>query len=455
VESRALSADEESVLAASERGSLVERLTTPRRLFLALGIIVFVTFAAQIREVANHEGAFYRGGDVPVGSDFFVFYSAGQIAASGDGDQLYDLDRQRSEQARTLETDAFDGFLPFAYPAFVAVPYSLLAQVPFLWAYAISTLILLMATGATVWRLRSCSPTVSNQPLLVALAVFASQPLTATNFGGLATAFSLLCFAGFYALMRRGHQAIAGVWLGLLFYKPQLVLPMLLLILWRRQWRVAGIASLVGFALGLLGVVIAGPNWPRNFLDLARGEFYTNEAQASGDRMISLLGCAEQIFGLKSVWAHLIAGLFGAVLVGLLLIAWRNARPAGSQFPLQFGLAIAVTLIVSPHALFYEAALLILPIIFLIDSWRGETTRQSISPNQRLVLICLFASGYLWSLGPLLGFQLLAAVPVILAVMMWHELGLRLQLDQASDPWRFPLRVSWGESPNAPSGKRS
>jgi alpha-1,2-mannosyltransferase len=510
------------------RAPLIERLTTPRRLLLIFGVIVLVTLAAQVRAVAQREGPFYKGGEVPIGADFFVFYSAGQIVASGDGDQLYDLDRQRTEQARTLGTDDFDGFLPFAYPAFVAAPYAVLSRLPFLWAYAVNTALMLAATGAAIWRLRSVSTIVDDHPALVALAVFASQPLVATNFGGLATAFSLLCFAGCYVSLRGKHDATAGVWLGLLLYKPQLAVPLLLLLLWRGRWRVAGVAGLVGLGLGFMGAAVAGWNWPRNFIDLARGDFYTNEARASGDRMISLLGVAEKAFGPKSAMAYGIAGSIALAVVALLIVAWRGAQPEGHHFPLQFGLAVAATLALSPHALFYEASLLIIPILLVVDSWRGEaievsgrrangllaiarSTRESIpglsdgsrleptgeprasyglvlspggtsgsepgnsvpgfssggagsgnnpnttsiSPKHRLVLLCLFAFGYLWSLGPLLGFQPLAVVPLIVGLMAWLELPPMQRPGIKTVKWFQGLRFTWGESPNAPSGKRS
>jgi hypothetical protein len=167
--------------------------------------------------------------------------------------------------------------------------------------------------------------------------------------------------------------------------------------------------------------------------------------------------------------------------------------------------------LISPHALFYEASLLLLPIIFLIDSWRGDEfpvlgiranrvhtvavparesipglTRgsrlkptgahdrlvlspegtsvtepgnsfpgSSLSPNRRLILVCFFATGYLWLLGPLIGFQPLVMLPVIVAVLILKELAPWRRLGSTAAAWRLPIGVTWGESPNAPSGKRS
>jgi hypothetical protein len=197
----------------------------------------------------------------------------------------------------------------------------------------------------------------------------------------------------------------------------------------------------------------------------------------------------------------------------LLIYAWRGAQPDGRYFPLQFGLAIAATLVLSPHALFYEASLLIIPILLVIDSWQGEAagalvipsgveesvlssepgsrgriprqarndgentsrTRQPnirgyfeelsnpgtapspnpLAPNQRLILVCLFASGYLWSFGALLGFQPLAVLPLFVVVLVWLELPQKQHLGMKTLPRPREPRNPWGESPNAASGKRS
>jgi hypothetical protein len=453
-----LAVREDSVPIANSRGKLIERLTTPRRLLLTFGIIVFVAFAAQMREVAQREGAFFRGSDVPVGADFYAFYSAGKILLGGDGPQLYDLARQQAEQERTLDSDTYEGFVPFPYPAFFAAPYALIARLPFLWAYFFTSALMLVAAIAAVWLLRPVSPLAHRQPYLVVLGLLASQPLSATIYGGQTVAFSLICYAGCCASLRKGHDAFAGVWLGLLLYKPQLALPLLLLLLWRARWRAVGTAVALGFGLALVGVAVAGVNWPLRFMDLASGAYYSIEADVNGANMISLLGVAEQVFGPKSALAYGIAGALGIACGALLLLAWRGAKPDGSQFPLQFGLAIAVTLMISPHAMFYEASLLILPIIFLIDAKTEKSQRDEgpgITPSLRYASICFFILGYFWPLGSLVGIQLLAVLPIVVALLIWRELRLDLRLKPRLDGWRLSLGVPWGESPNAPSGKRS
>jgi hypothetical protein len=257
--------------------------------------------------------------------------------------------------------------------------------------------------------------------LVVTLAVLASQPLVATMFGGQTVAFSLLCLAGGYSALRRERELAAGVWLGLLLYKPPLIVPLLLLLLWHRRWRTVVVAGLVGLALALAGVMVAGPDWPFRFVDLAGGAFAKGDAAANGMNMISLLGVSEQLFGASSLWARTVAALLGLGAVALLIRIWWRASLSEEAFPLQYGFALVVTLLLSPHALYYETGLLILPILMLLDRWR--VADAVLAPARRLGLVCLFACGYLWPLGALLGVQLLIVVPITIGVLLWRALG--------------------------------
>ncbi len=402
------------------RAALISRLTTPRRLMLAVIVVFCITLGAQIRAVWLHEGAFYAGGEVPLGGDLLAFYSAGLIVAEGDGEHLYDLDRQIAAQKQAIGDSGFDGLLPFAYPAFVAAPYALLARLPLIPAYLVVTPLMLAAVVAAVALLRPVSPTVRARPVLVTLAALASQPLAAATLGGQTVGFSLLCCAGTYAALRRDRAVTAGVRLGLLLYKPPLAVPLLALLLCRRQWRTVAVAGAVGLALFLVGVAVAGVAWPWRFLDLAGGTFAEGDAAANGMNMISLLGVAEQVFGAGSSWAWGTAGVLGLGVLVVVIQAWRGARADGHTFPLLFGLVIAGVLLLSPHALFYEACLLILPIIALLDAWQAHG--RQLAAWQRSILTGAFALGFGWQFGALLGVQPVAVLPVAVAVLSWRAL---------------------------------
>ncbi|MBA2276243.1 MAG: DUF2029 domain-containing protein [Chloroflexia bacterium] len=405
-------------------GSLIARVTALPTLAITFCFVLFFLLMVNV-DIVRNEGATAAGSGSPLGGDFIAFFNAGRIVADGDGSDLYDWERQVAGQARALGVATVDTVMPFPYPAFVAAPYALLARMPYVWAYVLATLAMFAAAIAAVLLLRPVSPTVRAQPLLVTLGVLASQPLLQVMYGGQTVAFSLLCFAGSYAALRRERDVAAGVWLGLLLYKPQLAVPLLALLLWRGRWRVVAVAGAVGIALGSVGLAIAGPDWPRQMLALVGSTGYTAQERLNGPQMISLMGVAEQIFGAKSLWAYAVAGVLGLGALALLLRVWRHAKPERATFSLQFGLAIVVTLLVSPHALYYEAGLLVLPAIALIDHWRfadTETGGERPTPFQRLTLVVLFLVGHVRFFVPAGAVDLFAVFPIVLGVLLWQAL---------------------------------
>lgn len=398
------------------------RLSPLALLTLGLGVVLFANLIAQARIVIGNEDGFYPGGDTPVGADFMVFYSAGRIVANGDGDQLYEPARQIAEQVEILGIDR--GLAVFPYPAFVAVPYAALGGLSLPWAYTVTTLAMFAATLGALWILRGVSPTVRAHPLLVALAVLVSQPFNMAWLGGQTVAFSFLCLTGIYAGFRRERDVFLGVWLGLLLYKPQLAIVPVLLVLMQRRWRALGTATIVGAALAAGGALAAGPMWPRDFLRFTSGDYYRDNAiVADGVRSISIPSVTRYLTGTGAPWSLGIAALLCLSVLAFYLRLVRGVRPTDATFPLLFGAGVAVTLLVSPHALFYEAALLILPAIALVDRWQPGGSRLRVVFRQRLLFLAgLFGLGYLWPLADALSIEPLILAPLVVGYLVWRAL---------------------------------
>ena len=100
------------------------------------------------------------------------------------------------------------------------------------------------------------------------------------------------------------------------------------------------------------------------------------------------------------------------------------AQPQSAVFPLQFGFAVVVTLAVSPHALFYDAPLLALPVLALVDHWRAATqVRGAVFTGRRKLLLAgLFLAGFGWRLWPLTYVQPLAVLPVMVGAVVYRTL---------------------------------
>jgi hypothetical protein len=427
-----------SGIAFGGSGMPFRRLSPISFLTVCLGVVLIGVLVAQARLVVDREGAFYPGGEVPVGADFLVFYGAGRIVADGDGSHLYDPARQLSEQVEVLGRDR--GLAIFPYPAFVAVPYAGLAKLPLAWAYFVATVAMLAATLGGIWILRGVSPTVRARPPLVGLAILVSQPFNTGWLGGQTVAFSFLCLTGVYSGFRRDRDVFLGVWLGLLLYKPQLAVVPVLLVLWQRRWRALAVTGIVGAALTLIGVAAAGPTWPRDFLRLTSGDYYRDNAiVADGVRSISIPAVVRYLTGSDALWSSALAALLCLGVLGALVQLLRRAGQSDADFPLVFGAAVAATILVSPHALFYEAALLILPIIALVDRWpRGAVTRACF--RRRLVFLAgILGLGFLYPLADAIAIEPLILYPLAVGFLIWRAF-------RAAD-----LKTAWtGRDPRAP-----
>jgi len=199
------------------------------------------------------------------------------------------------------------------------------------------------------------------------------------------------------------------------------------LLLWQRQWRTLAVAAGVGAALAGLGVLAAGPDWPAHFFALVTCDYYrVNAIVFDGWRSLSTPGVLRHLAGPGQLWPTAVAVALTLGVLALLAADWRNMRRGDARFPLQFGAAVAATLIVSPHALFYEAGLLVLPVIFLVDRWRAptetDTGQHGLGGRHALLLAGLAVIGIARALAPALPFEPLAVLPLIVAFLIWREL---------------------------------
>lgn len=295
-----------------------------------------------------------------LGGDFPAFYAAGSIVADGDIDQLYDFDRQRSEQ-----TEVFDsGFLAFAYPSYVAATYAPLTNLTFRTAYLVHTLAALTAVGAAVWLARGFSDTARRYPWLVLALAMLSYPLLRAFLGGQNTAFGLIVIVGVWWLLDRGHDVAAGLVLSLMSYKPQFLLPLLgVLLLSRRGRAVAGTSVGVGLHY-LAGALLSGWAWPVEWWSEAV-RFSNIDQVVNGPRSISWRGLTD-VLGIETLWIP----MAGATVVWVTALAWRHGRRdiAGA-----LAVTLPAMLLMAPHAMFYDAGLTLPSLLLLADRGRLHT----------------------------------------------------------------------------------
>ncbi len=351
-------------------------------------LVVFATVLIMI--VQTRDG-------VVIGGDFPAFYAAGEIVLAGDAPDLYDVARQTEAQTG-LDTNTPPGGLPFAYPPIVAVLFAPLAALAFLDAYTVYTLVLvasLIVAMSVGWR---SHPNVAGRvPLFIVLALVFT-PMLRSVIGSQTPPLYLLLLALLLVQLERPDRSEWRLVVTFVFMlmKPQLGLPIIGLVLvndWRSMLRPAVAAGFVSYVLNAL---VLGVTWPLQWLEgLPRFAAIQNPAIR-----ISYVGA------LHRFWDHPLTTAIGVVLslatIAVLVWAWRPSSPVSLYD--RVGVAVAGVILVSPHSMFYETALLVVPLLGF-----GRTRRET-----RLVMcfagIAGYAEPYLRNDGPHMFFYLAVAV---------------------------------------------
>ncbi len=306
-----------------------------------------------------------------VGTDYLQFYAAGTTLNLDRGERLYDVPFQYELQRQLIGPQLRERYAYF-YPPFFAVPFALLARLPYLASFALWSVLSLGALLASLWLLREPRPARTFAWALTFFPVFAS-----VSFGQNAL-LSLALLSGVYRLWSAGRRTGAGALASLLLFKPPLLLGVIALWLlgWRRDAR-----TLAGLALGggLLATASFAllPQESLAYLAFVRGELFQVHAwehfplwHLHGPRGFWWLLMPQHRMLADALW-------IAVALAALVAFArfWRgvHARP-----PLAFAGAVCLTFATTPHAMIYDWSLLLLPALLLWrhapelrEDWRG------------------------------------------------------------------------------------
>jgi hypothetical protein len=365
-----------------------------RAILLALGIGFVVSVAGGS---GSHAAVGRLGGDYP------AFYAAGRMVLHGDGAHLDEPARQAAEQRPYYGDEDDGGYLPFAYPPAVALALAPIAALPYRASYVVDVAAMVAALVVALALLRRLVPSARAEPTVLLAATVAFFPMFRSLGAGQNTAVSLLAIAVAWLALDRDRPVLAGLALGLLWFKPQLGALVLLAVLVatpRRRWRVA-VGALAGVAtLWATSAEVAGPGWFAGWWSHAQRFARLDDAvdRANG---ISWSGLAHAALG-HGLAGDVVAGVLVAATLGV--VVW-SARVAGRRDELGVALAVAApaALLVAPHALFYDAGLLVVPALVVADG---------LGRRGRWVVVGVWLVGWGHLVADALGFT-----PVVLGVI--------------------------------------
>jgi GT2 family glycosyltransferase len=302
------------------------------------------------------------------GPDFFSFYAAARLYVERGGSAVYDLAQQKQLELQ-ITGQAADRFivLPYFHPPYYTLLISPLAALSYQQAYfAMAAFNLLLGIALIVLLVRS-SLGIHGRAAFVASALIAGFfPLFVTVLQGQSDLVVLVPLAAAYAAWARGRHGWAGIFSALALSKPQLLLLIPVLFLARRAWRaLAGFAAVVA-ALGLVSVIGFGLSAVGSYLNSVGAWAFGGKLPTGGQlvytdtAVYSLRNILEALPGGGKVVAFVILVLLLALVA--LSLSWRPDKPR-----LDFALAVAASLVLSPHQNVHDLALLVIPGFALAD----------------------------------------------------------------------------------------
>ncbi len=331
------------------------------------------------------------------GPDFFSFYAAAQIYVQRGGSAVYDILVQKQyELAITHDSASNFIVLPYFHPPYYTLLIAPLARFDYRDAYYAMTAVNVLLAIALIVILVRGSESVHGRAAIVAAALIAGfLPLFVTVLQGQSDLVLLVPLAGAYVAWTRGRTGWAGILSALALSKPQLLLLLPLLFIARRSWR--GLAGFAGGIVALAAVSLIGFGWDATIGYInsvgswAIGGTLPTKGQAvyTDTAVYSLRHVIEIVPGGGKVLALLVLLLLLALVA--VSLSWRPDVPR-----LDFALAVAASLVLSPHQNVHDLALMIIPGFALADLAHAGRLRW---PGQAAVVLTLAYAAINFSLA--------------------------------------------------------
>jgi len=294
-------------------------------------------------------------------SDFFTFWLGGHMIALGQNP--YATGEWLQGHHRFGAT-----WIPnatFVYPLPLAMLFAPLGQLPLYQAYVVWVALTQSMIAVAVYCVLTLDPAKRNRhvllPIIAGIALFRPTIITLVN--GQVSGFLLLVAAVTVYLWQRDKWFYGGLVVPLLALKPNIGVPMLVLLaLWllrRRSWSALGGMAICGFALLAIGWA-KNPSWVQEFLGIGNVKLTQTFGFSPTVWGISAYSCGYSLQCTISLGA--IAAT--ALLIGYIVVLVGQGQAAG-PLPIM-SLVILLTLLITPYTWPYDQILIVMPIVALL-----------------------------------------------------------------------------------------
>ncbi len=328
---------------------------TPWRLTWYPRIILFAVLAGILIGALTGDGPETLTGRL--GGDFPAFYAAGRTVARGEFRSLYDYVHQQDMQKDLFPASNYRQTMPFPYPPFVALAYYPMVLLNYRISFLAHTLLMVLAIGVAAWLLARRVPFLQEYFTLFVVVMLLYYPMLRSAIGGQNTPITFLLFVAVWYAGSSHKEWLAGVFLGLMLFKPQFGIPLIGLHLLAGRWRSVITGSLVGVALYAVTTHLFGPSWVKEWIHYASW-VSTIAAAIDGPNSVCWLGFFQSILGVQSRFALLAGWSFAAATILAISLVWLRARNK-TDLSVEFSLAAVALVLMQPHAMYYDMALVL------------------------------------------------------------------------------------------------
>jgi alpha-1,2-mannosyltransferase len=382
------------------------RLVVYPKLFLAVYVVSAAIWLMSSKGLVDSAGH-------AIGADFTDPWSASWLTLRGGPSAVYDVADLWAVE-RFAVADPAVGFAGFHYPPMYLLVVMPLALLPYAWSLLAWTVANLAAYLAVMWKV---------DPEREALWLAIAFPGALVNLTNGQNGFLTLALLGTALLMLGRRPLLAGVFFGLMSYKPQygILVPIFLVAstsigeapsgITYARWRAIGSAALTVLVFVAASLAMFGDKtWRAFFASINFTRHVVLEQGGSGfEKLQSTFSAARQLgFSVNTAYGfQLVASLIA--MAALICICRRTAK-----FELQAAALATGVLLATPYVMDYDLVVLALPIAWIALEGR----RSGFLPWEKSLLVLvwmlpLFArslAGHTIPIAPLAMLLLLADI---------------------------------------------
>lgn len=304
------------------------------------------------------------------GGDFCAYWSAGRIASKSGYANIYDLEILSKVQAGIYglqDNPLFHAYGIMYLPIFL-VPFQLFSFVKLPTSYALWNLVNLIIF---IFYVRSFIKKIYDKPFpnQLYLLTIVSLPLYINIIEGQVNVWLVVCIGEFIKAIQNHRDINAGLWLGGLLLKPQILLLILPWLVFQRSKRVLLGFTIASLTVLFLSFILVGFDGFANYFNVlaysGQGQLVSNPGAMVNWRM---LGWHIATFSSSEV-GTIVTILSSLVTGGVVLFKFRKRLPIDDK---RFLIAIfgifAATLAMTWHSHFHTTLILIPFILYFLNN---------------------------------------------------------------------------------------